>query len=67
MSTEQMETTDLTVSEIMNRWPKTVAVFLEHGMMCVGCRVGPFHTITDACEEYHLDEKTFRQKLQEAL
>lgn len=67
MPTEQMETTDLTLSEIMNRWPQTVTVFLGHGMMCVGCRIGPFHTITDACEEYQLDEQAFRQELQKAL
>ncbi|PVA10682.1 hypothetical protein DC366_07305 [Pelagivirga sediminicola] len=58
---------DRTLSEIMSTWPETVQVFLRHGMHCVGCRVGPFHTIEDACMEYHLDESEFRRELQNAI
>ncbi len=58
---------DQTVSNIMSTWPQTVAVFLRHGMYCVGCRVGPFHTVEDACMEYHLNEADFRHELQCAI
>lgn len=67
MPTDQMDTADLTLSEIMDRWPQTVPVFIRHGMLCVGCPIGPFHTITDACVAYYLDETFFRRELKAAV
>ena len=58
---------DGSVTEIMVTWPQTIHVFLRHGMHCVGCQVGPFHTIEDACFEYHLDEAEFRRELERAI
>lgn len=45
------------VSDIMANWPQTVPVFLKYQMLCVGCYVGPFHTIADACVEHGIDEQ----------
>ena len=57
---------DLTLSELMSRWPKTIAVFNRNRMLCVGCVISPFHTIVDACAEYGLDEEVFVAELMEA-
>ncbi len=57
---------DLPLSELMSRWPKTIAVFNRHKMLCVGCLISPFHTIVDACAEYGLDEEVFVAELIEA-
>jgi len=54
---------DLMLSELMNRWPRTVSVFVRHRMLCVGCTIGPFHTVSDACQEYGLDEDQFIEEL----
>ncbi|MGP6089934.1 DUF1858 domain-containing protein [Antarctobacter jejuensis] len=58
---------DLPLSDLMAMWPQTVTVFMRHGMLCVGCLIAPFHTITDACAEYHLDEDAFVAELREAI
>lgn len=50
---------DLPLQDLMTEWPQTVAVFLRHKMLCVGCLVSPFHTVTDACREYGLNEDAF--------
>jgi hybrid cluster-associated redox disulfide protein len=47
-------TRDLAVDDIMRRWPGTAAVFVRHRMACVGCAIGPFHTVVDAAREYDL-------------
>ncbi|WGW05616.1 DUF1858 domain-containing protein [Tropicibacter oceani] len=57
----------LSLSQVMASWPQTVAVFVRHRMLCVGCMVTPFHTITDACLEYDLDEDSFRDSLRQAI
>jgi hybrid cluster-associated redox disulfide protein len=45
---------DLSVAEIMRRWPATIRVFLDRNMQCVGCPIAPFHTLSDAAEEHGL-------------
>ncbi len=58
---------DLPLSELMTRWPQTVTVFMRHGMICVGCLISPFHTVTDACAEYRLDPEAFVAELRRAI
>jgi hybrid cluster-associated redox disulfide protein len=59
--------TQMALSEFMQIWPETEAVFLRYDMLCVGCLVGPFHTITDACLEHEVDETEFLQALTAAI
>lgn len=58
---------DLTLSDLMKRYPQTVPVFMRHRMLCVGCPIGPFHSISDACMLYALDEDEFRAELEAAI
>lgn len=45
---------DLSVADIMRRWPATIRVFLDWNMQCVGCPIAPFHTLMDAATEHGL-------------
>lgn len=45
---------DLSLAEIMSKWPSTIRVFLDRRMHCVGCPIAPFHTLIDAAEEHTL-------------
>jgi len=38
----------LRVSEVLERWPATAAVFVRRCMACVGCAMAPFDTLADA-------------------
>jgi len=58
---------DLTVQDILSRWPETLPVFIEFKLLCVGCAVAPFHTIEDACFEHDIAEEPVREALDEAL
>ena len=58
---------DMPLADLMAAWPSTIEVFLRHRMLCVGCRVAPFHTVVDACEEHHVDEDAFRGDLAAAI
>lgn len=57
---------DLSLGEMMERWPETISVFMRRRMLCVGCLVSPFHTVVDACAEYGLDEESFVAELRSA-
>ncbi|MDX5403114.1 MAG: DUF1858 domain-containing protein [Rhodobacterales bacterium] len=67
MKAERLDDPDLPLEDLMARWPETIPVFLRHRMMCVGCLVGPFHTVMDACAEYGLDEDAFYRELADAV
>jgi len=64
---KRLDDPDLPLSELMDRWPETIPVFLRHRMICVGCLINPFHTVVDACAEYGLDEDTFVAELRAAV
>lgn len=67
MSARQLDDPDMPVAEIMRTWPMTVPVFIAHGMFCVGCMIGPFHTLQDACLEYGIDHDTLLAELRAAV
>jgi hybrid cluster-associated redox disulfide protein len=52
-----------TLAALFCEWPDMVQVFLDRGMLCPGCPIAPFHTISDACAEYGLEEAKFRAEL----
>ena len=47
--------TESLVDDVMRTWPATIPVFLRYRIKCVGCPIGPFHTIHDACREHNAD------------
>jgi hybrid cluster-associated redox disulfide protein len=67
MRAPRLDDPDLPLAEIVRHWPTTVSVFLARGMLCVGCVIGPFHTVDDACEEYGLDPETLLAELRAAV
>ncbi|MEM9579274.1 MAG: DUF1858 domain-containing protein [Pseudomonadota bacterium] len=66
MASPRLDDPDLPLAELMTHWPQTIPVFVRHKMLCVGCLVSPFHTVVDACAEYHLDEALFVDELMRA-
>ena len=43
---------DLTVDEIMTRWPQTIRVFIDRRMHCLGCPVGGLHSLEEAARAH---------------
>ena len=58
---------DMTVDQIMRRWPATIRLFIQRRMLCIGCQIGIFHTVSDACEAHGIDEAYFSRDLLAAV
>lgn len=58
---------DLTVDEIMRRWPASIRVFIRHRMLCVGCPIAAFHTASDACREHDVPLDAFLAEIEATL
>ncbi len=63
----RIEDPDLPLADMMRCWPETMSVFIAHGMLCVGCLIGPFHTVVDACNEYGIDRDTLLAELRAVI
>jgi hybrid cluster-associated redox disulfide protein len=60
-------TEDMSMDEIMRAWPRTIRVVLRHRMLCVGCPIAPFHTISDGCREHGVDESLFLDEIKREI
>ena len=60
-------TADLTVAEVIDRWPETIPVFFRYRMACVGCLMAPFETLASVVLIYGLDLECFMNELRETI
>src|SRR5690348_8940392 len=57
---------ELTVDEVMQRWPSTIRIFLDFEMGCVGCPIATFHSVEEACREHGIGPEKFLERLRSA-
>ncbi|MGO9173332.1 MAG: DUF1858 domain-containing protein [Rhodomicrobium sp.] len=57
---------DLSVDTVMRSWPGTTRAFLAFGMKCIGCPIGSFHSVEEACQEHGVDLGSFLAALSNA-
>lgn len=57
----------MTVDGIMRRWPATISVMIRNKMLCIGCPVGIFHTVAEACDAHCVDQDSFSRELLAAM
>jgi hybrid cluster-associated redox disulfide protein len=60
-------TPDLTLAEIMSRWPETTPVFMTYHMTCVGCYLSPFDTLADASAVFDLPLESLLEDLNASI
>jgi hybrid cluster-associated redox disulfide protein len=60
-------TADLTVAEVMDRWPQTIPIFFRYRMACVGCPIAPFETLAEVATIFSLDLDGFVNELQQTI
>ena len=59
-----MPTADMTVAEVLEKWPETVSVFQELKTACVGCVMAPYDTLADVARIYDIDLSGIMMALQ---
>ncbi len=43
-----------TIADTLESYPETIAVFLSHQMICVGCSMANFDTLEEAARNYSI-------------
>ncbi|MFZ0614066.1 MAG: DUF1858 domain-containing protein [Desulfobacterales bacterium] len=58
---------DMTVKELLDRYPQLLPTFMDLGLLCVGCPTEAFHTLADVAREYRLYQDQLLHRLQHAI
>lgn len=61
------ELCNLTLDEIMRRWPQTLGVFIDWRIHCIGCPIADFHRLGHAADEHGYELGDLRIALELAI
>ena len=56
-------TKDMTIHEVLNRYPKAIEVMQDFGLFCAGCHLGAFETVEQGILGHGMDQKTLKELL----
>lgn len=56
-------TKKMTMGEVMKEYPKTVFVFIDYGLHCVGCPMAEPETIEEAAKLHRINLEKFLKDL----
>ncbi|RPJ25949.1 MAG: DUF1858 domain-containing protein [Chloroflexi bacterium] len=56
--------TQLTVDEVLQRWPHVFSVFMKNKTKCVGCFMQQFCTLKDVAETYHIPPEKLIEEIE---
>lgn len=57
----------ITVKELLEKHPKLLHVFMDMGLLCVGCPAEAFHTLAEVAKEYKLDVDQLLRRFNESI
>ena len=58
-------TKDMTIGDVVQKFPETVDVMLKHGLHCIGCSVNPYETIEQGIIGHGMDNKKLEEMIEE--
>lgn len=56
-------TKDMTLGEVVSKYPKAAEVMLKHGLHCVGCHVASYETVEEGASAHGFDKKQLKKLL----
>ncbi|RLF28340.1 MAG: hypothetical protein DRN08_03855 [Thermoplasmata archaeon] len=65
--TEDKITEDMTIREVIDKHPETIAVFSKYHIGCVGCFAASFEKLRDIAMIHGTDVKTLVKDLNKAI
>lgn len=60
-------TKEMSITEVVSKYPELVPVFMEHGMGCLGCAAARFESIEQGARAHGIDVDNLINALNKAL
>lgn len=58
---------NMTLSEVVAKYPQTIEIFLEYGMGCFGCGIAQFETVEQGAVAHGINLKKLMDALNKAV
>ncbi len=58
-------TKEMTIGDIVSKYPDTAEIMLSHGLHCIGCHANPMETLEQGALSHVMDKKEFNLMLNE--
>lgn len=55
----------MTLGEVIEKYPKSVEVFMKYGLHCIGCSVATWETLEQGAKAHGIDGKKLDSLLEE--
>lgn len=65
--TEQKITEDMTIRDVIEKFPETASVFAKYNIGCIGCIAASFERVKDIAGVHGTDIKAFVKDLNDAV
>jgi len=65
--TEDKITEDMTIRDVIDKYPETIAVFARYNIGCIGCPAASFEKVKDIAMVHGTDVKAIVKDLNEAI
>ncbi len=62
----ELITKEMSIMEVVEKWPKTVDVFMAYGMGCLGCAMAHFENIEQGAMAHGMDVPALMADLNKA-
>ena len=58
---------EMTIEEIIRRYPQTIPVFARFGLECVGCQIASYEALEHGAGVHHVDVEQLLKELNAVL
>ncbi len=58
---------DMTIAEVVQKFPQTIGVFQEFGLGCIGCSIANMETVEQGSQMHGLDTDALMEALNKAV
>ena len=66
-SISQMITAEMSINEVVAKYPQTIKVFFRHGMQCTGCYICGFHSIAESAKQWGVELEPLLKDLNDVI
>ena len=60
-------TKEMPIGEVVQNYPQTIEVFLQHGLMCFGCAIARFENVEQGAMAHGINVDTLMKDLNAAV
>ncbi|MCP3683012.1 MAG: DUF1858 domain-containing protein [bacterium] len=60
-----MITKDMTIKEIISKYPTSAVIMMKHGLHCVGCHVASFESLEQGAKAHGMEKKQIDEMVDE--